>query len=716
MKRPHINLNMHFLFRFSLARLAQHAVIAAFVVWTAACGGGGSSTTVVSGPNGGATVRAEMSLLAGSFGGPGNLDGKGESARFLDPGNSVVDTDGNLFVVDGFRIRKIAPDGMTTTLAGTTIPGRADGQGEKASFVKPLHLAIDSAGSLYVTDYGYTYLDREQSVTGTIASIRKISPEGAVTTLAGGIAAEYGKQVDGRGAQAQFASLYGIAVDGSGNAFVRDANKVRKITPDGTVSTIAEFLEGDTALRQAANHMAVDSAGTVYAANAYTIWKISPSGAVTRLFPASDPSISSFEMNGITMDRSGNLYAIRTPSYVPVGVIIRIDTVSGEVTPMTAASQALGPLDNTQFASLPSGLLQITADGQGGFYLSDSALFTVQRIGAGGVVVPLAGAARQHGNSDGVGAAATFGWGVPFGLQLAPNSSGMIYVADRINQTVRKISPAGAVSTVSNTGFLSPAGVAVDRLDNLFVSDITPPGTVSPHRSVIYRIATSGPVSLLAGTASGTGSSDGVGAQARFSNPWAMAVDQTGNVFVADSGNSTIRKISPDGTVVTIAGAAGQPGHVDGVGTSARFGWLTAMTIDTTGNLYVVDSNVIGPDNRASSVRKISPDGVVTTFVGNINQSGSADGVGANVQFNHPHGITADTAGNLYVADTGNHSIRRITPDGMVTTIAGSVSRRGIRLGKNEEISLDSPTGIAFVAPNKLVFSSGASVLKLSVD
>src|SRR5262249_15425492 len=173
-------------------------------------------------------------------------------------------------------------------------------------------------------------------------------------------------------------------------------------------------------------------------------------------------------------------------------------------------------------------------------------------------------------------------------------------------------------------------------------------------------------VTTLAGAAGMPGSADGTGADARFDAPWGVAVDSAGNVYVADRYNDTIRKITAVGVVTTLAGTAGMVGGADGAGAAARFFYPTGVAVDSAGNIYVADN-----DNY--TIRKITAIGVVTTLAGTAEARGSADGTGANARFSGPVAVAVDSAGNVYVADgPNNFTIRKITAAGEVTTLAGT--------------------------------------------
>ena len=187
--------------------------------------------------------------------------------------------------------------------------------------------------------------------------------------------------------------------------------------------------------------------------------------------------------------------------------------------------------------------------------------------------------------------------------------------------------------------------MAVDGSGNLYVTDSL--------SDTIRKISSSGVVTTLAGSANQIGSADGSGANALFHFPAGVAVDTSGNLYVADTFNNTIRKITPTGVVTTLAGSAEATGSVDGTGMNARFNQPWGVAVDNSGNVYVSD---YGND----TIRKITPLGVVTTLAGSAGQQGSADGIGANALFDWPAGVAVDGSGTLYVADSYNSTVRKL--------------------------------------------------------
>ena len=278
----------------------------------------------------------------------------------------------------------------------------------------------------------------------------------------------------------------------------------------------------------------------------------------------------------------------------------------------------------------------------------------------------LAGQGPQAGSADGVGVEARFYF--PGGV--AWDAAGNLYVTDSGNSTIRKITPAGVVTTLAGlagssgsadgTGtaarFSWPSGVAADLSGNLYVAD--------QNNLTIRKITPAGVVTTLAGLAGNSGSADGTGSAARFNNPYGVAADLSGNLYVADQNNLTIRKITPVGVVTTLAGLAGRSGDADGLGAAARFAVPGLVSVNAGGTVAVADI-----DNNA--IRTITPAGLVTTLAGSGGGSiGSTDGPGSTARFFGPTGAVLDPENNLYVVDTDNHTIRKITPAGVVSTIA----------------------------------------------
>ena len=301
-------------------------------------------------------------------------------------------------------------------------------------------------------------------------------------------------------------------------------------------------------------------------------------------------------------------------------------------------------------------------------------------------LITFAGAANVTNGADGT--PGSFNNPYAVAIDAAKN----IYVTDTVNNTIRKITPGRVVSTLAGavgvsgiadgTGsaarFNFPVGIAVDGAGNVFVAD--------SKNFTIRKVTPAGVVSTFAGAPFQIGSTDGAGSAARFFLPYGLAIDGAGILYVADAGNHTIRKITPDGVVSTLAGGALQSGFTNATGTAARFATPFSIAVDGAGNVFVADSG-----NNA--IRKITAAGVVTTVAGAA-AAGAIDGPVSAARFSQPRGVAVDSGGNLFIADYGNSTIRHITAGGVVSTIAGTAGIVGEVNSVGPASRLYDPTGI----------------------
>jgi sugar lactone lactonase YvrE len=631
------------------------------------------------------TSAGVVSTLAGS-GEVDSTDGTGTAASFRNPNGVAVDASGNVYVADtnNHKIRKITPSGVVSTLAGSGIQGSTDATGTAASFNYPSGAAVDASGNVYVADSGNH-------------KIRKITPAGVVSTFAG--SGRLGS-TDATGTAASFDLPFGVAVDASGNVYVsdRENNKIRKITSAGVVSTFAgsgSYSSADgmgiAASFKYPARLAVDASGNVYVADNgnHKIRKITPAGVVSTLAgdgtegstDATGTAASFHDPEGVAVDASGNVFVADRENNK-----IRKITSAGVVSTF-AGSGEVGSNDATATAPSfynPSG---VALDASGNVYVADSKNNKIRKITSAGVVSTFAGSGEE-GRTDATGTAASFNR--PFGVAL--DASGNVYVADSKNNKIRKITPAGVVSTFAGSGeegrtdatgtaasFNRPFGVALDASGNVYVADYI--------NDKIRKITPAGEVSTFAGSGY-SGSTDGTGTAASFYSPTGVAVDASGNVYVADTSNNKIRKITPSGVVSTLAGSGAQ-GSTDGTGTAASFYRPVGAAVDAAGNVYVADT-------YNDKIRKITSAGVVSTFAGS-GDFGSTDGTGTAASFKFPQGVAVDASGNVYVADTYNHKIRKITSAGVVSTLAGSGEVDSTD-GTGTAASFNGPGGVALDA------------------
>jgi len=356
---------------------------------------------------------------------------------------------------------------------------------------------------------------------------------------------------------------------------------------------------------------------------------------------------------------------------------------NGVVTTLAGSVTNSGSANGTNRSARFYWPMSIAMDSHSNLFVADYYNDTIRKltpVGTNWVVTTIAGSVGSQGTNDGTGSAARFN----YPSSVAVDSSDNVYVADYGNDTIRKLAPVGAnwvVTTLAgsakNAGqadgtgsaarFFEPMGVAVDHAGNVYVADT--------FNDAIRKVTPAGVVTTLAGKRETTGFADGTGTNALFNNPVSVAVDSTGNVYVADSYNQAIRKVAPVGAnwVVTTLAGDGQysAGHTDGTGTNAQFYGPIGLATDANGNVYVADS-------QNDTIRKVTPAGVVSTIAGSAEWAGSVDAVGSAARFDHPAGVAIDGAGNLYVADQYNQTIRKVTRSPCVLLQAGNGGMAGL--------------------------------------
>lgn len=665
-----------------------------------------------------------LDLVAGNVDGFGYQDGPIASARFGNLSGIVRDAAGNLYVGDYTQqvIRKVTSAGVVSTFAGTLGSyGTNDGT-TTAQFEAPNGMAIDGSGNLYVSD--------EYACT-----IRMIAPDGTVSTLAGW--AGHGGYNDATGLAAQFNRPCGLAVDPAGNVFVADTynSVIRMITPGGVVSTIAgqannaAYLNGPgtVALYNFPRDITLDANGNLYVADDgnHVIRKITPSdpahGAGTTWTssllagtPGSngykdDPSAPLFgTLWGLMVDASGNVYS--TDFYYHT---IRKATPAGAVTTVAGGIYIPDHADGSALAARFNNPYRLFSDGSGGILVSEWNNTDIRHL-AGGAVSTVAGTSAQGSPKDGTTATGRFQ--LPLGLALDP--AGDLFVADRSSSTLREIGADGAVSTVagqfdsyatadgqgSDARFVWPTGLARNASGAVYVSDA--------YAQVIRKVSASGFVSTVAGDPTQPGAyANGGGAAARFNNPQGIALDGSGNLFIADCYNHVIRKMTPGGIVSLFAGIPNQAGFLDGALGTGKLSYPTGLAFDASGNLVVADSG-----NHA--IRRIAPDGSIATITGGAGVGngywGFQNGDALTARFHNPTGVALDAAGNIFVADHDNHAVRKVLPDGSsTTTIAGQPGLSGTALGALPA-TLYQPWGILATPDGDLLVSTANGIVQIT--
>ena len=634
-------------------------------------------------------------------------NGPATSAQLNAPTGLAVDTAGNLYIADNWnsRIRKVS-NGVITTVAGNGTPGFSgdNGPATSAQLDGPYAIAADSSGNLYITDS-----DR----------VRKVS-NGVITTVAGNGTLGFSGD-NGPATSAQLNIPVGVAVDPAGNLYIADSwnNRIRKVS-NGVITTVAGNgtggFSGDNGPAVSARldftGVAVDSAGNVYIAGSATsrIRKVS-NGVITTVagngtggFSGDNGSAISAQLNypgGVAVDSAGNVYIADSGNS-------RIRKVSnGVITTVAGGGMQLGDSGPATSAQVygPTG---VAVDPAGNLYMADTFDNRIRKV-SNGVITTVVGNGTPGFSGDG-GPATSAQLTGPLGV--AVDSAGNLYIADSGNYRIRKVSN-GVITTVAGSGGpgypligdngpavraqLNPFGIAVDSGGNVYIAD------VGNNR---MRKVSNGVITTVAGNGtSGSGDDNGPATSAQLDGPWGVAVDAAGNLFIADVGNNRIREVS-NGVITTVAGTGAQGfSGDDGPATSVQLNAPTGVAVDLAGNLYIADRN----NNR---IRKVSG-GVMTTVAGNGTLGFSGDnGPATGAQLNYPRGVAVDSAGDVYMADVGNNRIRILTPVGSSCTYSVSpTSLQAPASGGNLTVSIQTTTSCSWTVSGfwSWISVSGAS-------
>ncbi|MES2389474.1 MAG: T9SS type A sorting domain-containing protein [Bacteroidota bacterium] len=588
-----------------------------------------------------------ISTLTGATGRP-YADGNISVAGFLTPGPITCDNQGNIFVVEKYnpRIRKITPAGNVTTIAGTGVAGFFDTPADHSRFASNIGgLAVGPDGTLYIAD---TYNN----------AIRKIDPSGSsVTTLTG----SYSGNANGSLSAALFNKPTAMAIDASGNIYVCDnGTMVRKISTSGTVSTVAgnsvaAYAEGSAASARfgVINGIAIDPFGNLLVADY-------GNNRVRKIQQAADSYLwsSGATTQSINVNATGT-FTVQTiiagctsDASTPVSI-----SVSGSI-PATPVVTSSGTLFNCT-----SGSVTLTSSAASGNVWSNGATtktITVSATGKYSVVVVSGSCTSAQSN------VVEAKFNVPLAKPVLNLSGPQILCANSSltltgpNDRVTVSTYAGSTIGFADGDRLTQAkfgqlrGITQDVAGNIYVADYANSG--------IRKITPAGIVSTISGTSRDWGYADGTLANARYYDVYDVAVNASGEVFVSECESQRIRKIS-GGLVSTLAGN-GTAANADGIGTAARFNYPQGIDIDKSGNIYVADS-------YNSSIRKITPAGLVSTYAGN-NINGSTGGIGA------PAAVAINTEGSIFASDLLNKAIKLASKDGSLTNYVNYPGPRGV--------------------------------------
>ncbi len=663
--------------------------------------------------------------------------------------NITTDASGSVYFVDGSghgyysgpalsnTVFKIDPSGRVTRIAGNSRTGFSGdgGAATNASLYAPRDVAADRAGSVFIADAGNH-------------RVRRVSPDGIITTVAGG-----GTVLGdgGPATQAQLNYPWSLALDNRGNLFIGELGRVRKLSADGTITTVAgggPNSPRDGGPATSANLsgglvVAVDGAGNLFISEqnydeesesyGQRLLKVSAEGFVSPL----PPSFQFCCNADITADAAGNLFISAGPDVWKI-------SPSGART-VVAGSGIYGmPSGDGQLATkaVLNGPTAVAVNAAGDLFIADDFGRSIRKITGDGIIRPVVSIPNSATIVSGDGGPAINAQlqlaitGVIAQSGLAADSAGNLYIAETGAHRVRKVSSSGIITTVAGVGASSrcgpgavcpplndggpainaalsyPTSVAVDSAGNLFIADSS--------NLRVRKVSPDGIITTVAGNGIAPPwprvAVDGAAATDTPVLPTAVAVDDVGNLYFSEGNYASLRKVSPDGTISTVPLSNT---------TLPQFGIITALTVDRTGNLFIAGYTICGDDYYCSvSIRQISPAGTITLIAANPPSFASGGGVGdggpaSSAQLTFISNLAVDFAGNLFLDDLHGQRIRKIDLNGIITTVGGngipSYSGDG---GPATNATLNYPLGLTTDAAGNIYssdFNQAVRVLRPAV-
>ena len=570
----------------------------------------------------------------------------------------AVDNNGNVYIATGQRVRRIGIDGTISTFAGGGAAQPGDGgPATQAQLGFVLGVAADPSGNIY-------FVDRTNAV------IRKVAPNGIITTLAGTGASGFTGD-GGPASKAQLNNPSGLACDAAGNVYVAEQNpgRIRKITiANGTINTVAGGGAEMPGQGVPPLQVAINSTRAV---------AVDPNGNIYTFAPAAGELIK-FAANG---DSSFVSATVMNSEFLLTNVPATQIFING------------APFSDSSLA----------ADSSGNLYVSQEFRGLVRKIDTNGIITTVAGNDSYRFTPDGVPAVSAQTRN-PVYLTVGPDGSTVYFLS---SNGLRKIGTDGILNTAtSKPPFMAPllVGITADGAGNFYTI----------VNSSVWRLSSSGGIQVVVnqGNGLGSGGDGGLAVNAQLNQPQGLAADQAGNLFISDTGNNLIRKVTPDSKINTIAGT-GQSGHSGdgGPALSATFSALGGMLADNQGGVYVIDG---------AYIRHVLANGTVQAVAGNGVSGFSGDGgkaVNASISVEYRSGLALDAAGNLYFSGSDFEShVRRIAPDNTITTFAGMGTQGGFAGdgGPASMALLNEPLGLALdSAGNLYVADSGNNRIRV---
>ncbi len=640
---------------------------------------------------------------------------RGTQVGLSRPEGVAVDRHGNVYIADTYNhlVRRIDTTGVATTIAGTgnAGPSSENVQATTASLSYPCTVAVDGLGNVYIGDE----VNRR---------VRRVDPTGIITTIAGtGISGSSGD--GGPATSAQVGAPCGLAIDGLGTLYFADRlnHRVRKVDLGGVITTVAGTgapgFGGDSGAATAAQlnsprGVALGPAGEIYIADTanYRVRRVSTSGTISTTAgvgtlgdtgdggPATSATVVPLS---IATDELGNVYVSTQGTKVR-----RIDT-SGVITKVAGGNGRGfagdgGPAIDARLEQ-PYGV----SAALGKVYIADTMNMRIRQVDEDGTITTIVGSGFAGSLGDGgiatSAALSTSG-------NLARDAQGALYIPDTNHQRVRRIDASGIISTVAGTGtfgssgdggpavsalFRNPAGIAIHPLGELYIADT--------DTSIVRRVAANDIITTVVGIGtSGYTGDDAAATAAQLDNPQGLAFDGLGNLYIADTENDAIRRVNTGGTITTIAGTGTRGYNGDNIAaTSAQLAGPRQVVLDAQGNLYIADQ-------LNHRIRRVDTSGKITTVAGTGTPGLSGDGMAAtSAMLNQPAGVGFDSAGRLHIADTYNHRVRRIS-GGTITTIVGAVNGSGGAGGSATSFQPSYPLAVEFDSSGNLYVLDSARI------
>lgn len=581
------------------------------------------------------------------------------------PYGVAADLVGNVYIADlgNQRVRRIAPDGTMSTVAGTGVKGSLGdgGLATNAQLMSPRNVAVDAAGNLYISEFeGHR--------------VRRVTPDGKISTIAGtGIAGFRGD--GGLAVNAQIGFPAGLTVDRVGTVYLADSQnqRIRKIVPGGMISTVVGGTQSEPLLTPVA--VAIDNYGNIYVADTSgVVHEATPAGAWIAAAGTGAPGFSGdgaaaskaqlTAARDLAFDLAGDLFiadGIRIREINPQGII---STVAGDGFLHSVGDS--GPATKA-ILNQPVG---VALDRFGNLYIADTGTQRVRMVAPSGVISTLAGTGVAGFNGDQIPAATAMLYS-PMGLFA--DVYGDVYVADTYNHRIREVAAAGRISTFAGTGtggegpadllagqteLRGPRNVCVGITGTIYIVD------TSNHR--VLSVLPGGYAATFAGNGTaGLGGDGGPARTAELNQPGACTVDAAGDVFIADTLNHRIAKVDASGVITTVAGTGQAGTSADGVtAVAAALNSPAGVAVDGNGDIFIADTG-------NNLIRQVTPKGAIYTIAGNATAGFSGDGgLALAAQIDAPAGMVMDGAGALYFADNGTNRVRRLSPQSITPPAA----------------------------------------------